>query len=197
MWCSQCGSSLGDGATYCSACGTQVQVPSTSSEGTHTVGVTSQRQYRGLRGWLLLVGLGLLIAPLYLGSIAYQDAVLFTDGTVRLISTFVPSYSALLRCELLVLTLACLTWAYILCLYFLKSRFFPRWYIGAQVGMIIFYIVEYALMKALADGAGVLKEVMHQQLNTLGPEVFRGVPYVTIWVLYMLRSKRVRATFVE
>ncbi len=65
------------------------------------------------------------------------------------------------------------------------------------MGMIIWYIVDYAMLKAIADEAGVLKEVMHQQLNTLEPEVFRGVPYAIIWSLYMLRSKRVRATFVE
>ncbi len=197
MWCSQCGGSLGDGARYCSACGAQVHVPSTTSGGTLTGGVTTRRQYRGLRGWLLLVGLGVLISPIYLGFSVYQDAVLFTDGTVRLISTFAPSYSPFLRCELLVLTLACLTWAYILCLYFLKSRLFPRWYIGAQVGMIVWWIVDYAMMKTIADGAGLLKEVMQEQLNTLEPAVFRTVPYAIIWVLYMLKSKRVRATFVE
>lgn len=202
MWCTECGAALVGDARYCRVCGARVRLSERSGELTPHCSDSQDRQYRGLRGWLALVGLGLLASPVVLLVLAYQTAVLFSDGTVRLLSdpstgVRVPGYSAALRFELLSQTLFGLSYAYLLCLYFLKSRFFPKAYIALSVLLMIFYAADYSIVNALAEGAGELKEVFVQQLNETSTELIRVLPGTLLWVAYMLKSKRVRATFIE
>ena len=199
MWCSQCGNSVTDEAAYCTACGACVRVRSAASPAAPQ---RSQTKYRGLGGWLVLVGLGLIGSPILFAAIGYQTAVLFSDGTVRLLSDpaagiHVAGYSSALRFELVGQTLASLGSAYALCLYFLRSRLFPTAYITFQLALLGFYVVDWLVVMGLAGRARELKEVLDQEVNAMGPQLVGTAVGALLWVAYMLKSQRVRATFVE
>lgn len=150
----------------------------------------------GLGGWLILVGLGLLVTPFRLGAIIFLTYVpIFTDGTWENVTTpaseyYHPLWGPLLIFEVLgnlAFIVAYLVLGY---LFLRKSRHFPRTYITvAIVNVVVIALDAWASSFVLPD------EAMFDSETTR--EVIRALVSTSIWVPYMMVSKRVRNTFVE
>jgi hypothetical protein len=151
---------------------------------------------QGLGGWLILVGIGLCIAPVvrvvHLGqnwegffSIDVWQSVAVPKG-----EQYHSLYAPLLIFEVLgnvaLLGLSVLT----LCLFFAKRTLFPKAFIALMVANAIFLCVDELV-------GNRIPWVAAQPDASSRRELFRATTQAVIWSAYMLKSKRVRATFVR
>lgn len=151
---------------------------------------------KGLGGWLILVGIGVVLNPItlifQLYTLYYQA---YLDGTFTYLtdpssSGYHPYWMPFLAFEIIgnLIILGVAVW--LVYLYFSKHRRFPKTYIFLQVSSLIFLIADAWLITLILPDLGPMDP---ETLRDIG----RAVGVVAIWVPYMLLSKRVKATFVE
>jgi transglutaminase-like putative cysteine protease len=147
----------------------------------------------GLGGWLILVGIGVTVSPFrILGTIwetlpSYGAATwsnLTTPGAASYNALWAPilMFELIGNISMLVLS-GLLIW-----LYFRRMRQFPIVYIGVGILSWVFVASDLAL-------AGFVSPAPPEPTNWI--REFARLPMTLIWMLYMLRSRRVRNTFVR
>jgi hypothetical protein len=158
--------------------------------------MTDNDELKGLGGWLILVGIGVVLSPFRLGfeyvPIYYS---IFTDGTFQILTSagsaaYHPLWGPLLVGEVLFNSVMMLVSAYLIHLFFSKHYLFPRLYI-AVVGVSLIFIPLDAWLGSFV----ITDEPMFD--HATAKEFFRVLVVGIIWIPYMLLSKRVKATFVE
>ena len=153
---------------------------------------------RGLDGWLLLLAFGLVVTPLWIlvESRDYPShftddswAVLTTPGT----ETHIPYYKSLM------IGSACGQFARLLfsiilvILFFRKDYLFPKAFIAFRAFDFSYHLLD-AWLASLVFGAYV--DVTMFNAHTVQQLLLTGIPSA-IWIPYMLKSKRVKMTFVQ
>ena len=161
-----------------------------------------ETQYVGLKGWLVLVGLGLIIRIFTSGASAYENIGLFADGGVELLSSessvvYIPGYSSLMRLALIGQALLSLFALYTLSLFFLKSRVFPKAFIALLIGTLVFGALDYGAVVLIEEGSEGMQEVLGPVLSESAVALGNTSIASLIWGLYIVKSKRVKATFVQ
>jgi len=158
--------------------------------------VAARKDLNGIRGWLILVAIGVVVAPIKIIAQIYPVyAQILTDGTWEALTTpgtesYSPYWFPILSGEIVVNIVMVVVSIYIATLFFTKSRLLPRWYIGLLVFTMVFIIIDaFAIRLVYPTG-----EIFDAQ--TL-KEFARTVIASFIWIPYMLVSKRVKATFVN
>ena len=146
----------------------------------------SDHHLEGLSGWLILVGIGLVLSPLI---------ILFRLLTVHLrvlINPHMQSYlqthgtlHALILVEAITNVTLVLMLIWLNCLFFTKRRAFPS--------LMIFYFVFQCIFIAADHFAAVSLLAKPSSSLTL-VRTFVGA---AIWIPYYLRSRRVKVTFVH
>jgi len=149
---------------------------------------------RGIGGWLYVVAIGLCLAPLRLAVEILNGLRPLRPATWRAVTTpgtpaYHPLFGPLIVGELVVNT-ALLIWTVaLLYLFFAKRRAFPA-------AMIVFLIARLVI-QAADLGAGFMVPMVAARI---GPAAWGGlvggVLIVLIWVPYLIKSRRVEATFV-
>jgi len=151
---------------------------------------------KGLGGWLILVGLGVVLGPfriaVEIGPLFYE---ILTDGSYELLTTpgseaYHPMWEPLLIFEIVYNASIILASCYLAFLYFTKHYLFPKVYIA----LVLFSLVFIPLDAWLASFV-LTDEPMFDPETA--KEFYRALALAVIWVPYMLRSQRVKATFVE
>lgn len=155
----------------------------------------SQKQnerHRGLGGWLILVGFALIFSPLVLGMNCIDSYLpIFSDGTWEIITdpnsdAYDRLWAPIILGELILNFGILIASVYLIYLFFSKSKRFPSWFIGLRV-------VEWLIV--VLDGLAASLVLPDEQI--IDGEVIRLLVVCLIWIPYMLRSKRVKATFVR
>lgn len=150
----------------------------------------------GLGGWLILVAFALLINPIRLIFVIIKNVNVFslwkwqaltTPGTESYNSVWAP----LLMFELLGQITLILFMAIGIVLFFQKRRLFPRWYIAALLVNALFVLGDVIGFHFLGTAATAQ---MRQILDRSTLSAFVGC---MIWIPYMLKSERVKATFIR
>jgi len=136
-------------------------------------------------GWLIVLGSGLLIAPLLVvATMGMQNFPYLFDGTRLEYFAAQPAALTLGRFELVANAIYLLLLAGLNYLYFEKKKAFP-------VSMIVYLIVQLVL--------SLIDFVQMRALHPTGFSLFYGVGraalFAAIWIPYLLVSKRVKATF--
>ncbi|MGH7972539.1 MAG: DUF2569 domain-containing protein, partial [Limisphaerales bacterium] len=153
---------------------------------------TGHPELGGLGGWLILVAINLIFTPLrvvyYLAhSLKSFSPVawhaLTSPGGMAYNAAWGPLLTLELLGEMTVLTLS----IFALVLFFQKRRAFPRWFIGLLVFNGTFVLAD-------VFGAGLVKNLDPEHVSKT---VLQVVVASGIWIPYMLRSRRVKATFVQ
>ena len=138
------------------------------------------KKYKGLEGWLVLVILGLFIS---VGKLGYEFITIF-NGEIDYsgIEGWL-FYDAITMGGLTALAI------YLIYLFFKKNKKFPKFYIIFRVSLMAINIITVVVLSSynLEDGA------LDEHLKN----AFRAVFGVIVWGLYIAKSKRVKATFVE
>jgi Protein of unknown function (DUF2569) len=149
----------------------------------------------GLGGWLVLVGIGLVFSPCRLlfnivhssGSFSLWKwhALTNPDGV-----SYQPIWGPLLTLELLgqisILTLE----MFVIVLFFQKRRIFPRWFIALLAVNALFVVAD-------AIGVQFLKTMPPGTMASLSRNIAQSFIGCCIWIPYMLKSLRVKTTFVR
>ncbi|MDR3352092.1 MAG: DUF2569 domain-containing protein [Zoogloeaceae bacterium] len=159
--------------------------------------MAEEKNLEGLGGWLVLVGIGIVLSPLRIivdNILPYYS--ILSDGTWDLLTTpgseaYHPLWAPLLIGESLInggLVLACIFTAY---LFFSKKKHFPMCYIGVHLFSLAFLLID-----AVAVTATVRPDIPVFDEETR-KELARSLVSFLIWCPYMLVSKRVKATFVR
>lgn len=150
----------------------------------------------GLSGWLILVAIGLIGTPIRLAFFTLKTyPPIFRDGTWATLTTpgpapYHPMWGPLLIVEIVINLTFIIMSLYLLYLFFRKSWRFPRLYITFLVANLCFLLADALAIKL------VLPEQPIMDPDT-AREFFRSVVAVSIWVPYLLVSKRVKNTFVS
>jgi len=150
---------------------------------------------RGLRGWLVLIGIGLVIS---IARTAYSllavQYPLFTEGTFTVLSTpgtplYNPLWGPILVSEALINAMFVATYAYLIYLFITEHYLFPKVYIATVLASAVFIPLD-----AWACSFVLVDQPIFDYNTT--KELARTLIALFVWVPYMLVSKRVKATFV-
>jgi len=126
-----------------------------------------------------------LVLPMY--------ADIFTDGTWDVLTTlgsdvYSPFWAPILIAEVVINIGVMGLWLYIAFIFFSKKVIFPKVYIGALLFSIAFITIDACAMTLVLPDEPIFDpETMK--------ELFRSLISAIIWIPYMLKSKRVKATF--
>jgi|SRR3989344_2065031 len=158
--------------------------------------MTEEKNLKGLGGWLVLVGLGIIISPLLIiGQIFPIYSQLFSNGDWAALTTpgteaYNPLWAPILFGEMAINGGLVLVWVRIAFLFFSEKKVFPKWYIG-----ILLFTLAFILIDALAIKSVLPNEPLFDAETAKG--FGRSLVVSLIWIPYMLVSKRVKATFVN
>jgi hypothetical protein len=150
---------------------------------------------RGLRGWLVFVGIGLCLTPLRLLKTIGENVAAFNEDTWNALTmpgapAYHPLWAPLLIGETILNVLLLGGSVLALWLFFGKRRIFPRVAMVWLLGGVIVSVLDLVLVQTIpAAAAGVTASDIR--------EVIQAGTGALIWIPYFLASKRVRATFVE
>ena len=169
----------------------------TVEENTHKIeNEISQKELVGIKGWLILVGFGVLLSPVRLFfELSQVYLPLFQDGTFQ--QMILPSseaynfpFSMVLLGETIFNLFMIGASLYLIYLFFTKKASFPKLYILILAMTIIFIPLDALLV------SWIFPEIEAFDSDTVR-EITRAVIGGAIWIPYMLVSERVKATFVE
>lgn len=152
---------------------------------------TADNELKGLGGWLVLVGVGVVVGPI---SLLYQSIPaylpLFREGALTTLREVAPQLHAVVLAEIIVQMayFVALVWA--VWLFFSQHWLFPRIYIFLLMFAIVFIVVDGLALSYLMPNVPFWDEEIKTSL-------IRGIIGCAIWIPYMLKSRRVRLTFVE
>lgn len=155
-----------------------------------------EKKLNGLRGWLILVAIGVIIAPIRLLSVElpmYNE--ILNDGSWELLTSadselYHPLWAPVLITEITFSFVLLLASLYLVVLFFSKHYLFPLVFIAITLAMLVFIPFDAWLVSQ------VLPEESFLNGQTVR-DLLRTLISAAIWIPYMLVSKRVKATFVE
>ena len=158
--------------------------------------MNESERLQGLGGWLVLVGIGIVVSPLRTAFIVLTLYVpIFTDGTWEAITTvgaenYHPMWAPLIIGEVVINTIFILASCYLAYLFFTKRNFFPLLFIYVALASVLFVPLDaWVASFVLTD------EPIFDPATT--EEFARALVYAIVWIPYMLSSKRVKATFIS
>ncbi len=152
------------------------------------------QQPTGVGGWLVLVAIGLVLAPFRILFQLAQDILpVFTNGAWEILTdpasaSFHPLWAPLIVFELVGSVVFVAASIAALVLFARRSPLFPRamvWYYLSNLGFIA---ADFFALDLIPAVAGTQDSVASQDL-------LRSMLATAIWVPYMYRSRRVKNTF--
>jgi hypothetical protein len=158
--------------------------------------VQHQDRLEGLGGWLVLVGFGLIVAPIRMViDLVRTYLPLFQEDAFAQLTTpgsqfYNPPLAQFILAESIYNVISIAVLGYLICLFFRKHRRFPRLY--------VWYIL-ISLAFTLSDAWYAARTFPNENVpdDETVADFSRTLLTALIWVPYMLRSQRVRATFVR
>ncbi|CAH2213498.1 DUF2569 domain-containing protein [Tepidibacter aestuarii] len=150
-------------------------------------------EYKGLGGWLILLGIGIVLNPL--NSILSTYTIFkacFSEGKWSILtSPTSETYHILLKPTIIfefatniIMVILSLT---VLVLFFKKSKHFPKVWITNFLVLILFLAIDIVLCN----------QIPSIPVDNLYTQLFKNIIPLAIWGTYLKKSKRVRNTFVK
>jgi hypothetical protein len=137
-------------------------------------------KYKGLSGWLTLVIIGLFVSA---GRLGYEFISIFKGEIAYTGMTGWFFYDFITMGSLTALAI------YLIYLFFKKNKKFPEFYIIFLISWALVNVATLLFVSFGSFGQGSIDEYLEN--------VFRAVFMAIVWGLYMTKSKRVKATFIE
>lgn len=154
------------------------------------------QKLKGLGGWLILIGFGLCLTPFVrIVTVGQNWESYFAIDVWQTVATphgaaYHPLYAPLLIFELLGNTFMLGLGALALFLFFSKRRAFPRIFITLMLVNALFLILDDL-------GAAQVHTLPSGETGTNFRDSIRATFYAIIWSAYMVKSRRVKATFTK
>lgn len=153
-------------------------------------------QYDKIGGWLILLGIGIVTNPLRLIFTTYSmfSDIFLSDFWSSLSSTDSIYYHKLWKpvifFELSINIVAIIFSLIILIFFFKKSKFFPKTWIIFACTYILFLIIDLLLCRQIPF-------VVEQGMGDFYKPIIQNFVTFTIWGTYLIKSKRVKGTFIK
>lgn len=149
----------------------------------------------GLGGWLILVGIAIVVSPLRLLSIILSSAGSFSLYKWHALTSpggvsYHPLWGPLLILELLGHLTQLILTVFAAVLFFEKRRLFPRAFIGVLLFNAIFIVGDFIGVQFLHTSSEKTTAILARNFT----QVVIGC---SIWIPYMCISRRVKATFLR
>lgn len=158
--------------------------------------VTPTAGPKGIGGWLIAVAIGVCLAPVRIGAAIVRDnlppfkAQIWGALTTPTSPAYHPLWAPLLVGSVIANVVLLALSIGVLVLFFRKKRSLPSMAITFMALGVLGQGAELAAMQAIPAAAGT---ITYKDVGSL----IRAALGAAIWIPYFLRSKRVRATFVE
>ena len=207
-FCQGCGASLMATLRMCPTCGSknlEANPPQAASKSFTTRNQTASKRNttiananepKGLSGWLILVGIGLFLS--LIKQIAFFNSTfkpyINTDLLKELTNidsqAYIPNFKILFYTEAIVNLFITALLIYLIYLFFKKKDIFPKYYIFISLFSILAIPVGSYLV------ATIMPNVEAFDADTI-KSIIQSLVAGAIWIPYMLKSKRVKNTFIE
>lgn len=158
--------------------------------------LANNERLSGLGGWLILVGIGLFVAPTrWLIFVVQTYPPIFRDGNWELVTTpgtesYHQLWAPLLIGEIVGNILFIVAGIFLIFLFFQRSRRFPSLYIAMMVANLMFIIADAWLLTFILPNEPMFDS------DTVR-EAGRSAGALLVWGPYMSVSERVKNTFVR
>lgn len=195
MFCQKCGKKEEkEGDKFCASCGALFTGNETFSAAQSAITV---QKYEKIGGWLVFVAIGLFLAPFLLAYGVFDSLSLLSDGGLGAMNSVVPGLGWAIAFELVLDTILVFVVLYLIFLFKDKKKNFPKyyiWYLGASIAYLVLdYIILVSLSTTNLETQAILDSTLEESLGLLiGTTVVSAV-----WIAYVLKSKRVAATFTK
>lgn len=158
--------------------------------------MVAEEKLEGLSGWLILVGLGIIVSPLkIIGLLFPLYSEMFSSGSWEFLTTegtegYNPLWAPIILGEMTINGALVLVWIFIAFLFFSKKKSFTKWYVGILLFTLVFIVVDAIAIKAVLPNEPIFDSETVKELG-------RTLVSCLIWIPYVLVSKRVKTTFVR
>ena len=157
--------------------------------------MNEKKELKGLGGWLILVAIGLVFSTVLLPVSFFPLIDILDAENWQSLSEFMPetfnsATRLLIFAEIAVNALLFFACLYLLYLFFKKHYLFPRYYIVIQVAALISILIDSCVLYLINPNEPVFDSDTVKSL-------MRGLFSAAIWIPYMLKSERVKNTFIE
>jgi hypothetical protein len=154
----------------------------------------STKEIEGIGGWLRIIGIGVMLSPILAIYTLYQTYFpAITDGTFNtIISSSSEQYTHILYFTIIEIIINLLLTAalfYQLYLFFMQKSLFPKFFIWMIIINLIFIVTDAYLAHLILPNVELFDEETKSEIRRI---VYEGI----IWIPYMIRSKRVKNTFI-
>lgn len=156
----------------------------------------AREKLEGIGGWLILVGLGVVFSPIRIVKQVIPSYVeMISNGSWAALTTpgsasYSPAWLPILLLESTINCALIVAWVVIAIQFFTKKARFPKLYISILCFTIVFQLFDAWVITLVRPSLEVFDRETVRELG-------RSVVAALIWIPYMLRSKRVKATFVN
>jgi hypothetical protein len=205
MYCGKCGKHNPEDSVFCQSCGSKIIKTSVESKTNKEseaevsspeiknkeVLQNNKKVNAGLGGWLFFVGVGLIIIPFFQGPNIMNYLSLLNQ------TYDIPGYMTLLRLEFVSSIVIFIASIYLLFFYFKKKVKFPKYYIIYIGATTAYAILDYLFLASLTAQTSEQQKIIADTLSKYSGEVGKSIFFAIIWILYMKKSKRVKATFIN
>lgn len=171
-----------------------VKTPQTENEQVQSTPKMAQT-VSGLGGWLILIAIGLFATPLHALSFYIERGSAYSPTTWLMLTTpgtqvYHPMWAFILTFEPIINIYFFLAAILLLVLFFKTKRVFKWLMIGYLVLNASLLLLDLLLAQSIPA-------IATQDNSSAWTEVIRSIASVAIWIPYLLRSKRVKATFLN
>ena len=200
MYCKKCGKKIEENSKFCTHCGKNILETKESKTTIETVEKNTTKDDgsnnpKGLSGWLSLVGLGLIITPILLLWSIYNSISVYDSADYM--NELMPGLIGLVSFEIIGNIIFAGVAVYLLYLFFKKKTKFPQYYIYFLIGSLVFVGLDYFILSSLSADGYEAKKIITDSLSQGWMDMIRALISAVIWVSYMKKSRRVKATFIE
>ncbi|OCG19389.1 DUF2569 domain-containing protein [Gilliamella apicola] len=156
-----------------------------------------EKELKGLGGWLILVGIELFFYFIFIGYVIFSrlNVINFIDVWIQLLDPYSEMQTIhlglFILCDIGLNCLFLLLNAYIIFLYFTKSYKFPNFFIIFSSSFIVFKLIQRCWYFFI-----VLPFEFKFEFSLI-KDIVIAIIYTCIWIAYMLKSVRVKNTFVN
>ncbi len=162
-----------------------------------------ESKHEGIGGWLILIVFGLLLIPVFRLYALYQTywtvyntpgwSLLTESGNPLYHSWFEPTFWMGVGVDLLFIVLSIAG----LWLLVTRSSHFPRFMISFLIAMTVFAVADGLMTNWIFGTLPITADTLEYIQNQSYRHQAGALLLSMIWIPYLMRSKRVKATFVQ
>lgn len=146
-------------------------------------------EYQGIGGWLIVVACGLCISVYKSFTAVMANVSFYSTNDIGELSSINKILTGLIHYETAISIVQFLVCIALVILFFLKHHFFVKAYTILLSILLVLNFINALIASQLSE--------LSEQVPTYWGRIIAQFLSIVIWTLYLLRSKRVKQTFIH